>query len=134
MSLKLFRLLEIVLKTYSRQPPRLLLDSRLRLRLVLKLSSSDLQSLANENNFSAPELTVLASGFKKKKYLTCLVIDHPLCLPLGKEVLRKEEEVLVIGKGGNCSNVIGIPIGDQQIPARALLFWIQDPSFNSIQQ
>ena len=74
----------------------------------------------------------MASGLTRKRHLTFLIIDHPLCLSLGKELLEKEEEVLVIGKGGNSSNVVGIPYGNARLPTLALAFWLHDCAFDSI--
>jgi hypothetical protein len=97
MNLTLFRLLEVALRSYARQPPRLLLDSRLRLRLILRITPPMFQSLAKTINLSSPEYAILTTKTKSKgKHLACLIIDHPLLLPLGKLILE-EEEVLVIG-------------------------------------
>lgn len=65
---------------------------------------------------------------RNKRY-ACIIVDHPLGLPLASAILARIPECLVINEGGTCSNIIGVNRGEEGLPTRAILVRITEISF-----
>lgn len=89
MDLKLFQALEVVLRAYARQPPAKLIDHFLRIRIVLRISPQEFSRVAQHIHLSPSEQLMFTRQSKqdKHKQYACLVVDHPVGLPLASTFL-----------------------------------------------
>ena len=103
---KIFKIIEIIIKNYSRQPVNQLIDYYLRLTLILKISKEAVGEFLQRYKLSNPELAVFMNNPRKKYQYNSLVIDHPLKLKLSNLICKQVEECIIIEENQYQSNII----------------------------
>jgi hypothetical protein len=124
MELSLFKGLEVILRNYSQQSPRKLLDNYLRIRILLRVSSPVFQELAARIQLPAAERAVFDKHGKtgRNRQTVCVVIDHPLGLPLADPLLATVDECIVVSPDGQDNNILRSNPHAEEAPTRAVLF------------
>lgn len=84
MDISLFRALEVILRQYGQLPTRLLIDNFLKIKIVLRLTPALTSKIASHARLSPPEQAIFKSKSREgsQRQLVCIVIDHPIRLPL----------------------------------------------------
>lgn len=97
------------MRGYSRQSPKHLIDNYLRIRIVLKVGQSSAQTFVEQLGLPHAEQVVFCAREKSRRgrQFVCIVVDHPLGLPLGSSLMEAVEQIVVAEEGGQCNNIFG---------------------------
>ena len=119
MDLNILRTMQAILSNYSRQPARKLVDHYLNIRLILRVSTAQTSQLLSHLELLPQEKAVFGSW---KKPLLCIVIDHPLDLPLSPGILEQVEGCIVFGPDGQDNNILGANSAEGGRRSRGIAF------------
>jgi|694.fasta_scaffold64314_3 hypothetical protein len=86
----LFRVLQIVMKRFSKMPARILIEKYLRLKIVYNISSEGIDKIFIDAKVTPGAISVFKSRSKDQRMLnySCIIIDHPNLQKLGAEIFK----------------------------------------------
>ncbi len=96
----LFKVLEIIVRNYSKMSPRFLIDHFLRLKIIYNISVDSLTSFLSESNLSPSLLSVFTSRTRAEKMInfSSIIIDHPKLLSLAPKIFEEIENCIVVDR------------------------------------
>lgn len=105
---ELFRILEIIVRKYSKTPVRFLMEHYLRIKLIYSIPLSALDALTPAISLGALAVFTKRNNYERKVNFSCLIIDHPKLLPLTSKLLQQIECCIVLDENMNpTSNILG---------------------------
>jgi hypothetical protein len=108
--MELFKVLEVIVRKYSKMPVRLLIENYLRVKVVYNLPLPSLEEFLSTTDLSPGMLSVFLKRSKMERSIafTCVIIDHPKLPAIAHRVLCEVENCVVIDPSlGQCNNILG---------------------------
>jgi hypothetical protein len=108
--LELFRIIEIIVRKYSKTAPRFLIENYLRLKIIYNLPLPDLEKFLSRTNLSAGAASVFTKRTAQERMLnfSCIIIDHPKLPAITHKLIELIPNCIVLDPSLNqSSNILG---------------------------
>lgn len=108
--MELFKVLEIIVRKYSKMPVRFLIENYLRVKVVYNLPLSPLEQILSKTDLSPGVVSVFLKRGKGERGMvfSCVIIDHPKLPTIAHKILHQVENCIVLDASlGQRNNILG---------------------------
>ncbi len=112
--MELFKVLEVIVRKYSKMPVRLLIENYLRVKVIYNLPLASLEEFLSCTDLSPGVLSVFLKRNKMERSMafTCVVVNHPKLPAIAHRILSEVENCIVLDPSlGQCNNILGQAVG-----------------------
>lgn len=130
----IFKALEIVIRKYTRQPVRDMMDNYLRIKIIVHINFSSVDGMLEEIGISKAERVIFGKKTSQRAvYLVCITIDHPKYFDLSDKIMETLKECVIISPTMNqVNNILNVYNPQGENLTKAILFKIERINFEEM--
>jgi hypothetical protein len=123
--MELFKVLETIVRKYSKIPVRFLIENYLRVKVVYNMPFGSLEEFLSKTDLSPGVLSVFLKRSKGERCIafSCIIIDHPKLPAIAHKILQQVENCIVLDPSlAQCNNILGQVVEGKEMEVKAILF------------